>query len=161
MQIRGRFKRRRRLGEPPWFEERVRQIARDERLHHHAVFGDEGRLRIDKSAQVHNAMFNTVSGTITIEANAFFGHGVSVLTGTHDITKEGAARSRSFPRRGRDVVIEEGAGGASNATIPGPCPTGGPAVVAAGAVVTGDVRRGRSTPGCRRSRWGRSERLPR
>lgn len=139
MQIRGRFKRRRRLTEPPWFEERVRQIARDERLTSPAVFGDEGRLKVHKSAQVHNATFNTVSGTITIEAHAFFGHGVSVLTGTHDITKEGAARSRSFPRRGRDVVIEEGAWVASNATILGPCVIGEHAVVAAGAVVTGDV----------------------
>jgi len=139
MQIRGRLKRRRRLGEPAWFEERVRQIARDERLHHHAVFGDEGRLRIDRSAQVHNATFNTVSGTITVHPHAFFGHGVSVLTGTHDITKEGAARSRSFPRRGRDIVIEQGAWVASNATILGPCTIGEHAVVAAGAVVTGDV----------------------
>jgi acetyltransferase-like isoleucine patch superfamily enzyme len=139
MQIRGRFKRRRRVGEPPWFEERVRQIARDERLHHHAVFGDEKRLRIHDSAQVHNATFNTVSGTIEIRAHAFFGHGVSVLTGTHDITKEGAARSRSFPRRGRDIVIEEGAWVSSNATILGPCVIGEHAVVAAGAVVTGDV----------------------
>jgi acetyltransferase-like isoleucine patch superfamily enzyme len=139
MQIRVRFKRRRRLTEPPWFEERVRQIARDERLHRHVVFGDEGRLRVHKSAQVHDAMFNTVSGTITIEAHAFFGHGVSVLTGTHDIKKEGAARSRSFPRRGRDIVIEEGAWVASNATVLGPCVIGEHAVVAAGAVVTGDV----------------------
>jgi acetyltransferase-like isoleucine patch superfamily enzyme len=139
MQIRGRFKRRRRLTEPPWFEERVRQIVRDDRLHHHVVFGQEARLRIHQSAQVHNAVFNTVSGTITIEAHAFFGHGVSVLTGTHDITKEGAARSRTFPRRGRDIVIEEGAWVASNATILGPCVIGEHAVVAAGAVVTGDV----------------------
>jgi acetyltransferase-like isoleucine patch superfamily enzyme len=139
MQIRGRFKRRRRLTEPPWFEERVRQIARDERLHHHAVFGDERRLRIHPRAQVHDALFNTVSGTITIEAHAFFGHGVSVLTGTHDIKKEGASRSRTFPRRGRDIVIEEGAWVASNATILGPCVIGEHAVVAAGAVVTGDV----------------------
>src|SRR6185312_9099669 len=89
MQIRGRLKRRRRFDEPAWFEERVRQIARDDRVHRHAVFGDERRLRIHASAQVHNAMFNTVSGTIEIRAHAFFGHGVSVLTGTHDIAKEG------------------------------------------------------------------------
>jgi acetyltransferase-like isoleucine patch superfamily enzyme len=139
MQIRGRFKRRRRFDEPAWFEERVRQIARDDRVHHHAVFGDERRLQIHKTAQVHNAMFNTVSGTIEIRAHAFFGHGVSVLTGTHDIEKVGAARSRAFPRRGRDILIEEGAWVASNATILGPCVIGENAVVAAGAVVTDDV----------------------
>lgn len=139
MQIRGRFKRRRRMTEPAWFEGRVRQIVRDERLHHHVVFGDERRLTVHSKAQVHDAMFNTVSGTIEIRAHAFFGHGVSVLTGTHDITKEGAARSRTFPRRGRDIVIEEGVWVASNATILGPCTIGEHAVVAAGAVVTGDV----------------------
>jgi acetyltransferase-like isoleucine patch superfamily enzyme len=139
MQIRGRLRVRRRLDEPRWFEQRVREIVRDERLNQYAVWGDEKRLRLHASAQVHDALFNTVSGTITVHENAFFGHGVSVLTGTHDIHKLGSARRRSFPRRGRDVVIEEGVWVASNATILGPCVIGEHAVVAAGAVVTGDV----------------------
>jgi acetyltransferase-like isoleucine patch superfamily enzyme len=139
MQIRGRFRRRRRLDEPRWFEQRVRDIVRDERLNRYAVWGSEGRLHLHSSAVVHDATFNTVSGTITIHENAFFGHGVSVLTGTHDVRKLGAARQRSFPRRGRDIVIEQGVWVASNATILGPCVIGENAVVAAGAVVTGDV----------------------
>ena len=89
-------------------------------LREHRVWGPPGRLEIAPTAHVNDALFNTVSGTITVEAHAFFGHGVSVLTGTHDITKEGAWI-------------------ASNATILGPCVIGEHAVVAAGAVVTGDV----------------------
>lgn len=139
MDIRGRLRRRRRLTEPAWFERRVREIVRDERLKGHAVWGDQRRLQLHPSAKVHDAMFNTVSGTITVGENAFFGHGVSVLTGTHDFRKTGAARRRSFPRSGRDVVIEEGVWVASNATILGPCVIGRDSVVAAGAVVTGDV----------------------
>ena len=134
MEIRGRFRRRRRLDEPRWFEQRVREIVRDERLNRYAVWGHESRLHLHESAVVHDALFNTVSGTITIHENAFFGHGVSVLTGTHDFRKLGAARRRSFPRRGYDIVIEHGAWVASNATILGPCVIGEHAVVAAAGV---------------------------
>jgi FkbM family methyltransferase len=103
------------------------------------VFGPPERLRMDPSAKVHDALFNTVSGTITIEAGAFFGHGVAVLTGTHDIRVRGAARQEAYPREGRDVVIGAGAWVSSRAIVLGPCTIGADAVVSAGAVVTGDV----------------------
>ena len=63
----------------------------------------------------------------------------SVLTGTHDITRRGLERQAAVPREGRDIVVEEGAWVGSGAILLGPCRIGAHAVVAAGAVVTGDV----------------------
>jgi acetyltransferase-like isoleucine patch superfamily enzyme len=106
---------------------------------HPVVFGDRERLTIAESAVVNDALFNCESGTIRVEDHAFFGHGVSVLTGTHDIQRFGGDRKRAIPGSGRDVVIEEGAWISSNATVLGPARIGRHAVVAAGAVVVDDV----------------------
>jgi acetyltransferase-like isoleucine patch superfamily enzyme len=103
------------------------------------VFGPRHRLRIAPTAQVHNALFNTVSGHVTVADQAFFGHDVAVLTGTHDIERTGEQRQLAIPTSGRDVEIGEGAWIASRAVVLGPCRIGSHAVVAAGAVVTGDV----------------------
>lgn len=111
-------------------------------LQQHQVFGPIDRLRIDPTAKVNDALFNTVSGTITVEAHAFFGHGVAVLTGSHDVERTGADRQRAIPRHGHDVVVESGAWVASRAIVLGPCRIGRDAVVAAGAVVTRDVAAG-------------------
>lgn len=70
----------------------------------------------------------------------FFGHGVSIVTGTHDIELRGKARMHDTPVGGREIVIEEAVWIASNATVLGPCRIGAHAVVAAGAVVRCDVR---------------------
>jgi acetyltransferase-like isoleucine patch superfamily enzyme len=88
---------------------------------------------------VNDALFNVASGTITVERDAFFGHGVSLLTGIHDVGTIGPARGTRVPSTGRDIVIAEGAWVASNATVLGPCRVGRHAVVAAGAVVMSDV----------------------
>jgi acetyltransferase-like isoleucine patch superfamily enzyme len=103
------------------------------------IFGDLDRVRIDPSATVNDALFNSVSGAITVERDAFFGHGVSLLTGTHDTAKVGVERQRAIPRDGRDIVVGEGAWIASNATVLGPCRIGAHAVIAAGALVVDDV----------------------
>jgi acetyltransferase-like isoleucine patch superfamily enzyme len=103
------------------------------------VFGDDSRLKIAKTAVVNNALFNLSSGNITIEDYAFFGHNVTILTGTHDYQKLNRERQVSAPIFGRDVLIERGAWIASNATILGPCTIGEHAVVAAGALVNKDV----------------------
>ena len=50
------------------------------------VYGDERKLHLHPTAVVNDALFNLSSGEITVEEYAFFGHGVSILTGTHDIT---------------------------------------------------------------------------
>jgi acetyltransferase-like isoleucine patch superfamily enzyme len=88
---------------------------------------------------LNNALFNVSGGEITIGEYAFFGHEVAVLTGTHDVTKFGRERQTTFPRAGRDVVIEEGAWVASHAMVLGPVRIGKHAVVAAGSLVLDDV----------------------
>jgi acetyltransferase-like isoleucine patch superfamily enzyme len=103
------------------------------------VYGDPDRLHISPTAVVNNALFNLSSGEITVGEYAFFGHNVSVLTGTHDWTKFGAARQVAVPESGRDVVIEEGVWVSSNAIVVAPCRIGANAVVGVGSLVLSDV----------------------
>jgi acetyltransferase-like isoleucine patch superfamily enzyme len=86
-----------------------------------------------------NALINCQSGDVWLGRNVSFGHNVSIITGTHDIVRFGHERKATVPATGRDIVIDEGAWIASNATIIGPCHVGSHAVVAAGAVVLHDV----------------------
>jgi acetyltransferase-like isoleucine patch superfamily enzyme len=103
------------------------------------VYGDPTRLRIAPTAVVNNALFNLSSGQITVGEYAFFGHNVSVLTGTHDWTRFGAQRQVAVPTSGRDVVIEEGVWVSSHAIVVGPCRIGAHAVVGVGSLVLRDV----------------------
>ena len=73
------------------------------------VYGDETRLRIAPTAVVNNAFFNLSSGRIEIEDYVFFGHNVSVLTGTHDYERNELERQTHYPKSGRDIVIKKGA----------------------------------------------------
>ena len=111
----------------------------DPALFRQLVYGDPARLHIHPTAVVNNALFNLSSGEITIGEYAFFGHNVSVLTGTHDWTKFGAERQVAVPQSGRDVVIEEGVWVSSNAVVVAPCRIGAHSVVGVGSVVLGDV----------------------
>jgi acetyltransferase-like isoleucine patch superfamily enzyme len=88
---------------------------------------------------VNDALFNTNSGCIVVEEYAFFGHNVSLITGTHDINKTGPERMSTVPLTGRDIQIGRGVFVGSNSTVLGPCVVGDNAVVAAGSVVTRDV----------------------
>jgi len=108
-------------------------------LHTPLIYGDPTRLHLAPTAIVNNALFNLSSGDITVGDYAFFGHSVSVLTGTHDWTKFGAERQVAVPTSGRDVVIEEGAWVSSNAIVVGPCRIGAHAVVGVGSLVLKDV----------------------
>ena len=117
----------------------VGQVAREAIVLHPAIFGDRDRVSIAEDTVVNDALFNTVSGTIAVERFAFFGHGVSLLTGTHDTGQLGLDRQEAIPREGRDIVIEEGAWISSNATVLGPCRVGAHSVVAAGSLVVDDV----------------------
>ena len=108
-------------------------------MYKYLVHGNKARLHIHPSAVVNNALFNVGSGDITVGEYAFFGHNVSVLTGTHDIAKFGRERQLAIPRSGRDIVIGEGAWVASNALVLGPCVIGAHAVVGGGSLVIGDV----------------------
>ncbi len=103
------------------------------------VYGDPDRLHIHPTAVVNNALFNLSSGEITVGEYAFFGHNVSILTGTHDWTKFGAERQVAVPPAGRDVVIGEGVWVSSNAIVVAPCRIGAHAVVGVGSLVLRDV----------------------
>ena len=133
-----------------WLEEPLRQVLAEQdprqagpeahvEMYKYLVHGDRSRLRIHPTAVVNNALLNVGSGDITVGEYAFFGHNVSVPTGTHDINKFGRERQLAIPRSGRDIVIGEGAWVASNAMVLGPCVIGAHAVVGGGSLVLGDV----------------------
>ena len=103
------------------------------------ILGDPQRVLVADSALVNNALFNVLSGTISVGEHAFFGQNVCLLTGKHVIDSPIDTRKTEFPTEGRDIIIERGAWIASNATVLGPCVIGEMAVVAAGAVVCNDV----------------------
>ncbi len=103
------------------------------------TFGDRGRVRLHPSVTPYGVHFNTTSGTITVEKDAFFGNGAMLLTGTHDVAKFGPKRRTAVPTSGRDITVREGAWISAGAIVLGPCCVGEHSVVAAGAVVTKDV----------------------
>ena len=98
------------------------------------VYGDPERLHVHPTAVLNNALINLSSGEVTVGEHAFFGHNVSILTGTHDWTTFGAERQVAVPATGRDVVIEEGAWVSSNAIVVAPCRIGAHAVVGVGSM---------------------------
>ena len=103
------------------------------------VWGDRSRLNVARSAHMMNALFNVSSGTISVGEHTFAGHNVSIITGAHDYNLRLQRRMRETPHDGRDIHIGAGVWIGSNAVILGPCRVGDHAVIAAGAVVTGDV----------------------
>ncbi|KWF17085.1 hypothetical protein WL84_06090 [Burkholderia cenocepacia] len=98
--------------------------------------GDWSRVDAGENVQLVNTLLNVSSGRISIGEQTFFGHNVSLITGTHDLASVMADR-HDYPRDGRDIMIGKGVWIASNAIVLGPCTIGDNAVVAAGAVVTG------------------------
>lgn len=123
----------------PELDAHIRTVALRARIEDHVVFGDPSRVRLRAQTTVNDALFNVSSGTITVGDTAFFGHGVSLLTGTHELHERGLDRQTAIPPEGRDIVVERGAWISSNATVLGPCRIGAHAVVAAGSVVIRDV----------------------
>ena len=121
-------------GKPPGARD-----TEDPALFRPLVYGDPDRLHIHPTAVLNNALINLSSGTVTIGEYAFFGHNVSILTGTHDWTKFGAERQVAVPSSGRDVVIEEGAWLSSNVIVVAPCRIGAHSVVGVASLVLGDV----------------------
>ena len=117
----------------------LQDVVNDIRLNSFLVFGPRERLKLHPSAQVQNALFNVVSGTITIDEYAFFGHNVSLLTGRHDVEKYDRERQECVPTEGNNIIVRRGVWIASNAVIIGPCEIGENAVVAAGSIVIRDV----------------------
>lgn len=118
-----------------WFGELARRAV----IYRPYYFGIPDRVTLGEGSNVNGALLNTNGGTITFGDYSFTGHGVQLLTGTHDISKLGAERFSTMPSTGRDIVIGSGVWLASGCMVLGPCVIGDNAVVAAGAVVTGDV----------------------
>jgi acetyltransferase-like isoleucine patch superfamily enzyme len=108
-------------------------------VRHPHIEGPNDRVTLGVGVIVNDAVLNVVSGRITIGEYSFCGLGVSLLTGTHQISERGEARQKVVPDSGRDITIGKGVWIASNATILGPCVVGDNAVIAAGAIVTSDV----------------------
>ncbi len=117
----------------------ARLASYDDPLRRPLIYGDPARLHLDPTAVVNNALFNLSSGDITVGRYAFFGHGVAILTGTHDITRFRRDRQLAVPKTGRDVVVGEGAWLSSFAIVVGPCTIGEHAVVGVGSLVLHDV----------------------
>lgn len=101
-------------------------------------FGDPRRI-LRKTTHIVGVTFNTMGGMIIIGENCFFGHEVMLLTGTHNTEKLGAERIASFPTENHDIIIEDGVWIASRAIVLGPARIGRNAVIAAGAVVRGNL----------------------
>jgi acetyltransferase-like isoleucine patch superfamily enzyme len=119
-------------------DERVEALKLDA-LYRYRLHGDPAKLHVHETAVVNNALFNVSGGHITVGKDAFFGHDILALTGTHDIEKFGRERQLAFPRSGRDVVIGEGVWLASHVLVLGPVTIGEHAVVAGGSLVREDV----------------------
>lgn len=113
-----------------------------ELLYVHRVFGNPANLIVGRNVVLNDALINTISGRVIFKDYTFCGHGVSILTGTHNYSRTGVERQTDIPQEGRDILIEEGAWISSNVTILAPCVIGRNAVIAAGSVVTGDVESG-------------------
>lgn len=111
-------------------------------LNQHRVWGEKSRLHVGQGVSLVDTIFNTTSGDIHIADFVFFGHGVSVLTGTHAIDKFDALRQTTVPQTGRDIIIKQGAWISSGSIIVGPCCIGRNAVIGVGSVVLGDVQEG-------------------
>jgi acetyltransferase-like isoleucine patch superfamily enzyme len=103
------------------------------------IYGDASRVKIARTANVNNGLFNVASGDIIVEEYVFFGHNVCILTGIHDYTKFNLDRQKTIPLSGRDIIIKQGAWVASNSTVLGPCVIGEHSVITAGSIVTKDV----------------------
>jgi acetyltransferase-like isoleucine patch superfamily enzyme len=99
------------------------------------IWGNKSRLKVAKTSSLNNTVVNLVSGDVIIGENVFFGHSCMIITGTHDYYKFGLERKNFFPKRGRNIIIENGVWIGSGAIILGPCFIGRDSVIGAGALV--------------------------
>ena len=125
------------LGMP--FNFLLRRFWSEVLLNNCVVWGDKSRVKIAPTAFMTNTLFNVSSGKIIIEDYVTCGFNVCIITGTHDYTKTGLERRKSFPQTGRDVIIKKGVWIASNVTILGPCVIGENSVIGAGCLIRKDI----------------------
>jgi acetyltransferase-like isoleucine patch superfamily enzyme len=117
----------------------LEQALEDYRFERPRIYGDRSRVHISPKAVVHSALINVSSGKVTIGDETFFGHNVSLITGTHNYYEYGENRMSDFPHEGNDIVIEEGVWIGTNATVLGPCRIGKHSVVGACSLVRESV----------------------
>jgi acetyltransferase-like isoleucine patch superfamily enzyme len=122
-----------------FIEKTIRNFYKKETLQIYRVWGDENKIVLGENVHLNNALINTTCGTVEIGEHTFFGHGVSLLTGTHDVYQTGLVRQTSIPTNGRDIKIGCGVWIASQAIILGPCQIGDNAVIGAGSIATGTI----------------------
>ena len=104
------------------------------------VHGPRERLLIAEDVKMPNVLFNTRSGTITIEERVIFGHNVQLLTGYHEMNeKEKGKKRKTITDANRDIMIKHGAWIASGVIIIGPSIIGENAIIGAGSVVVDNV----------------------
>jgi acetyltransferase-like isoleucine patch superfamily enzyme len=116
---------------------RARQVGRGIRYQlGFRIFGN-GEVSIGDRVNLFDLFINAVDARVEIGEDAFFGHRVMILTGTHDYTKTGFERQTAIS--GKSVRIEKGAWIGSGTIVLGGVTIGQNAVVAAGSVVTKDV----------------------
>jgi acetyltransferase-like isoleucine patch superfamily enzyme len=97
-------------------------------------YGDRARLTCGHGVKLINTFFNLSSGCVKIGDHTFFGNNVTILTGTHDISKTLDERKK-HPKKGNDIIIGNGVWIASGAVIIGPCEIGDNSVIAAGSIL--------------------------
>lgn len=103
------------------------------------VLGDPSRVHVDPTAVCQDALFNARSGPISVGAGTFFGHGVMVLTGTHQLDGDPSERQAAIPSDGHGIHIGKNVWVGSGAILIGPLCIADGAVIGAGAVVRDDV----------------------
>ena len=103
------------------------------------IWGNKERLFLDKNVILTNSVLNLRSGSIRIGENSFFGHGVMLLTGKHDISAFGLDRHKAVPTDGRDIIIGKGVWIASGSIILGPCEIGDNSVIGAGCIINKNI----------------------
>ena len=100
------------------------------------IFGGRA-VEIGNNVSLTDALINVVGAQVMIEDEVFFGHGVMLITGSHDYRVFGVQRQDAIT--GRSIRIGRGCWIGSRAIVLGGVTLGQDAVVAAGAVVTQDM----------------------
>jgi acetyltransferase-like isoleucine patch superfamily enzyme len=103
------------------------------------IFGEGSRVIYNSRYPPYDMFINVMSGRVEVGKDCFFGHGCMLLAGTHDYSKFGPERVSSYPKEGRDIILEEGVWLASRVIVLGPARIGKHAVVGAGSLVRGDL----------------------
>jgi acetyltransferase-like isoleucine patch superfamily enzyme len=108
----------------------------------HYINGPKDRLILkgNYSAEAFaNTIFNTMSGTITLENDIFFSQNVMILTGRHNFESLSIEITRDDVQQDRNIYIGEGSWLAAGCIVLGDVKIGKHCVVMAGAIVTKDI----------------------